>query len=161
MNIVCDGATLRPIKQESGKAYSLDDIIFFVAKKYVNHKFYLVVTDGKKYDAVELKPTNSTNKDYYNFVANAADPLKIVSGNCDMSIIGFSNGDTTPDVITDKVSIKFDNTAYNFKAQISIIEQFSRVSADIYNKMLDVYNKFYELSKLNAELLEEESEVTE
>ena len=161
MNIVLNGDTLKPVKQVPGHAYTLEEIAFFIPRKYVDYRFYLILTDGKKYDAVELKQANSTSQDYYNFVCNMAMPVKIASGTAKFSIIGFQKGEVTPSVMTSDLSLQFDNIAYNFKAQISLLENFSHSSAEIYNRMVDVYQKICDLSKLNIEIIQDKEESTE
>ena len=88
-------------------------------------------------------------------------PVKIASGTAKFSIIGFQKGEVTPSVMTSDLSLQFDNIAYNFKAQISLLENFSHSSAEIYNRMVDVYQKICDLSKLNIEIIQDKEESTE
>lgn len=157
MNIVCDGSSLKPVKQEAGRAYSLDELVFFVAKKYMGYKLYLIIKSGAKFDAVELKQSNSTNKDYYNFVCAENYPVKIQSGACEFSLLGFTPNSTSPEFSTSSISIQFNNDTYNFKAQINVIEQFSKASAEVYKGMYAIYEQMISLSKLNIDALNDKT----
>lgn len=153
MNIIYDGSSVRVVNQHLDDTYSLDELVFFIDKKTsMKNKLYLIIQDSaQKFDAVSLKQSNSTSSAYYNYVVNVDVPLKIKSGECRLSILGINVKSLEVDFSTSPLTIRLENNTYNFKAQIALIEQFSKTSSDTYKGMLEVCNQFAELLKLQSE----------
>lgn len=158
MNIIFDGNKLTMVRASSQEC-SLDDIIFFVDKLINKYKLYMIIKDSTaKFDVVELKQTNTTNTKYYNYICSMDCPVKIESGKCELSLLGIDIGTGLVSFSTQPIPINLQNDTYNFKTQISLIEQFSKNAASTYNKMLELYNKVVALSNLNIDMLKEQSE---
>ena len=79
-------------------------------------------------------------------------PIKLKNGNCSIQIFGI-NLENGKSFISDKVNVKIINEQYNFKASIYMMEKFNKISSATYEKMLNVYNKFVELSNININVL--------
>lgn len=152
MNLIYSSDGFKATKFTNTQSYSLDEITFFMDKKYVNLKLYLILKDSIGHiDVVSLRQSNSTNSNYYNYECDLSYPIKIKDGLCSISIIGIDPQDNSIKVSTSTFDILLDNILYNFKAQISLLDQFNKNAALIYNKMLSLYNGVVEISKLNSQ----------
>ena len=52
-------------------------------------------------------------------------------------------------------ALNIKNDIYNFKTQIAMLEEFNRNAADIYNKMLALYQGVVQMSEINVQMLKE------
>lgn len=156
MNLIYDGESLSTAKYSSGQIYSLEDITVFVARKFSNCKICLVIRDANnKCDVLELKQINSTNAKYFNYSVSFDSTVKIESGDCSVSLLGINLNSGFVDFSSSFINIKLDNINYNFKSQISMIEQFSKASASTYRQMYELYNKMIKITNLNIEMIKD------
>jgi len=154
MNLIYDGENLTTTKFSSSQTYAPDEITVFISKEYLNCKMYLVVRDCKnKMDVIKLKQINSTNIKYFNYTPAFDSPLKINEGECYISLIGINSENGVVQFSTPSITVLLANIDYNFKAQISLIEQFSKASASTYRQMYELYNKVVELTNMNIDIL--------
>lgn len=161
MNLIFSNGELKSTKFSSSETYSFDQITFFIEKKYVNLQFYCVVKDHTdKIDLLRLKQTNSTSASYYNYVCSMDFPTKAKDGKCTISLFGIDLATSSIEVSTPNFELNVKNDIYNFKAQISMLEEFNQNAANIYNKILSMYNGVVEMSNLNAKILSKEGVVT-
>jgi hypothetical protein len=87
-------------------------------------------------------------------------PTKAKDGKCTISLFGIDPATGSIEVSTPNFELNVKNDIYNFKAQISMLEEFNQNAANIYNKILSMYNGVVEMSNLNAEILSKEGVVT-
>ena len=161
MNLIFSNGELKSTKFSCSETYSFDQITFFIEKKYTNLQFYCVVKDHTgKIDLLRLKQTNSTSASYYNYVCSMDSPTKTKDGKCTISLFGIDPATGSIEVSTPNFELNVKNDIYNFKAQISMLEEFNQNAANIYNKILSMYNGVVEMSNLNAEILSKEGVVT-
>ena len=67
MNLIYSNEGFKATKFSESQVYSLDEITFFLDKKYVKLRLYLILKDQKNHlDIVGLKQVNSTSTNYYN-----------------------------------------------------------------------------------------------
>lgn len=160
MNIIYSNDELRATKYTESQSYSLDEITFFIEKKYIKAQFYCVIKDSSgRIDILKMKQVNSTSASYYNYICSMDTPVKIKDGKCSISIMGIDSDDNEINLSSGSFDIVLKNDIYNFKSQIAMLEEFNKSAAGIYNKMLSLYNKVIEISNMNAELLDTISEV--
>lgn len=154
MNLIYSSDGFKATKYSELQVYSLDNITFFMDKKYVNLKLYLILKDSdNRIDVISLRQSNSISQNYYNYECDLSTPVKIKDGLCSISIIGIDSQDSSIKVSTPCFDIKLENILYNFKAQISLLEQFNKNAAIIYNKILSLYNGMVEISNLHIEAM--------
>ena len=162
MNLIYSNGELKATKFSSSETYSLDEITFFIEKKYVKLQFYCVIRDRVgKLDVVKLKQANSTSASYYNYVCSMDCPVKAKDGLCSISVMGIDPDTRVVELSTSIFELNIKNDIYNFKVQISLLEEFNQNAANIYNKVLSLYNGVVELSNLNAEVLRKDEVVVE
>lgn len=160
MNIIYSDDGLRATKYNESKSYSLDEITFFIEKKYIKVQFYCVIKDSiGRIDVVKMKQVNSTSASYYNYICSMDTPVKIKDGKCGISLMGINSDNNEIKLSSCSFDIMLKNDIYNFKSQIAILEEFNQNAANIYNKMLSLYNGVVEISNMNAELFDTISEV--
>ena len=87
-------------------------------------------------------------------------PTKTKDGKCTISLFGIDPATGSIEVSTPNFELNVKNDIYNFKAQISMLEEFNQNAANIYNKILSMYNGVVEMSNLNAEILSKEGVIT-
>ena len=156
MNLIYSNEGFRATKYTESQSYSLDEIMFFIEKKYVNLRLYLILKDVLNHiDIVKLKQVNSTNVNYYNYTCDVSYPLKINNGVCAISLIGINPNTEHVDLSSTYFTLSLENNLYNFKAQIGLLEQFNRNIADIYNKTFELYQKVVQMSEVNVQMLKE------
>ena len=130
---------------------NLDEITFCVSKQFYSYKMFAVIKQGTQFEMLELKQANSTKRLFYNYQIEYY-PVKLKNGSCEIQIFGINleNGNSFS---SDKVNVKIINESYNFKASIYMMEKFNKISSNTYDKMLNIYNKFIELSNINIKVL--------
>lgn len=156
MNLIYSGDEWRATKVSANQKYSLDEITFFLEKKYVNLRFYMIIKDAENHiDIAPMTQVNSTNASYYNYQCSATIPVKAKNGLCSISLIGFDTSTNKITFTTPAYEVGLDNLVYNFKAQISMLEDFNKNGADLYNKMLALYQGMVKLSELNVDMVKD------
>ena len=156
MNLIYSNEGFKATKFSESQSYSLDEITFFLDKKYVKLRLYLILKDQKNHlDIVGLKQVNSTSTNYYNYECDMATPVKICDGPCSVSIMGIDPATETIALSTGCFALNIKNDIYNFKAQIAMLEVFNRNAADIYNKTLALYQGVVQMSEVNVQMLKE------
>lgn len=133
------------------ESVSLDEITFCISKQFYSYKMFIVIKQGTQLEMLELKQANSTKRLFYNYQVEYY-PVKLKNGSCEAQIFGINleNGNSFS---SDKVNLKIVNESYNFKASIYMMEKFNKISSNTYDKMLNIYNKFVELSNINIKVL--------
>lgn len=151
MEISFDGNSMTVNEMEDG--VSLDDIMFSISKQFYPYKMFVVIEQGTQFETLELKQVNSTKRLSYSYKVEYY-PVKLRNGTCTIQLFGI-NLDNEKSFVSDKVELRIANESYNFKASIYMLEKFNKISSNTYNRMLNVYNKFVELSNLNVNVLNE------
>lgn len=153
MNIVYENKKLFPVKMQENKQYSIDDLVFYIPKNLSDKKIFLIIGDGKDFDAVELKQTNSTSKSYYNYICKMNNVIKVRSGICTFSLIGINKENFQIEFNSSPLSISLENELYNFKVRTSLLEETSKKISDTYKEIATIYNNMISLTRLNIETM--------
>lgn len=149
LEISYDGSnTSQPQTEEP---VGLDEIMFCISKQFYGYKMFVIIKQGTQFETLELKQANSTKRLFYNYQVEYC-PVKLKNGNCEIQIFGI-NLENDKTFLSDKINLKIVNESYNFKASVYIMEKFNKISSNTYNKMLNVYDKFVELSDMNIRIL--------
>ena len=154
MNLICENRALT-VAGSSSQPCGLDELKFFVAKNYQNCQLILILNGSGQHDAVKLRQVNSDKQNYYSYECDGSYTVKIVAGECSLSIIGINTSDSEDTFSTNSVSVSLKNDDYNFKATINMIENFSTSAANTYANMYALYQKINETAELNIKLLKE------
>ena len=151
LEISYDGISVS-MSQENDSV-GLDEIMFYISKQFYSYKMFVVIEQGTQLETLELKQVNSTKRLSYNYKVEYY-PVKLKNGDCQIQIFGI-NLDNGKSFISDKVDIKIVNAEYNFKSSIYMMEKFNKTASNIYEKMLNVYDKLVELSNANINILKD------
>ena len=156
MNLIYSNGEFRATKFSETQTYILDEITFFIEKKYAKLKFYLIVKDKENHlDIVLLKQTSNTNPNYCNYGCDISYPVNIHQGVCSISIIGIDLNLLSIELSSPYFILNLESDIYNLKSQIKIMEQFNKTGADLYDKTFSLYQQMLKMSELNIQMLGE------
>lgn len=135
---------LRSIGLNPREVYQLNDLNFYIPKKYKNLMPFLLIKDSEGRKDI-LRLSHFKNDKVYNvYAVDISNTISLKAGAASIALLILSNNIE----ISDSQEMLLDFSNFNIGKQISLVEGFNR-------NLIAMYEKIEKMTKMNIELYQD------
>lgn len=141
---------LRSIGLNPREVYQLNDLNFYIPKKYKNLMPFLLIKDSEGRKDI-LRLSRFKNDKVYNvYAVDISNTISLKAGAASIALLILSNNIE----VSDSQEMLLDFSNFNIGKQISLVEGFNR-------NLIAMYEKVEKMTKMNIELYQDIEEALE
>lgn len=146
MNIIyeVDNKNLRFVGLMSNEVYQLNDLNFYIPRKYKNLMPFLLIKDSEGSKDILRLSQYKNDKVYNVYAVDVSNTISLRAGAASIALLILSNNIE----VSDSQEMLLDFSNFNIGKQISLVEGFNR-------NLITMYEKIEKMTKMNIELYQD------